>query len=78
MQSLNFQELLSADNSTRKRAEEEIQESFKTNPSMLAQGLLQGISKESSEEVTFMSCVLLKKYYLDPRATIQLPENDLE
>jgi hypothetical protein len=78
MQAVNFQELLSADNTTRRRAEDEVQTHFNNNPSQLAQSLLTGISKESAADITLISCVLLKKYYLEPRATIQLPENDLE
>ena len=71
-----FQELLSADNTIRQRAEANIQTEFSSNPSQLAQALISGLA--TSVEVATLCCVLLKKYFLDLRATATLSPSDLE
>ena len=71
-----FQELLSADNTIRQRAESTIQDSFTASPSQLAQALIAGLT--TSTEVATLCCVLLKKYFLDLRAQASLSNEDLE
>jgi len=71
-----FQELLSADNTVRQRAETAIQDQFTANPSQLAQALIAGLT--ASIEVATLCCVLLKKYFLDFRAQASLSDTDLE
>ena len=71
-----FQELLSADNTIRQRAEANIQTEFSSNPSQLAQALISELA--TSTEVATLCCVLLKKYFLDLRATATLSPSDLE
>ena len=71
-----FQELLSADNALRKRAETTIEDSFAANPSQLAQTLIASLSQ--STEVATLCCVLLKKYFLDERSKANLTAEDLE
>ena len=78
MDSINFQELLSGDNTTRNRAESAIKDLSSSEPNTLATLLLQGVSKEQPAEVQMIACVILKKYFLDPLAKIQLPAADLE
>lgn len=60
-------ELLSAENDVRRNAEAKIKEQYNSNPAGLAQGLIQGLAKDSPQEVATLSCVLLKKYFLDAR-----------
>jgi len=71
-----FQELLSADNTVRQRAETTIQDSFTASPQQLAQALIAGLA--TSTEVATLCCVLLKKYFLDIRAKATLSGEDLE
>ena len=62
---INIAELLSTENAVRQRAEANINDEFSKNPAGLARVLLQGLSKEEDEAKATMSCILLKKYYLD-------------
>ena len=71
-----FQELLSADNTVRQRAEANISNEFASNPSQLAQALIAGLT--TSTEVATLCCVLLKKYFLDVRSQANLSAADLE
>ena len=71
-----FQELLSADNTIRQRAEANIQNEYSSNPAQLASALIAG--QGASEEVATLCCVLLKKYFLDIRATQTLTPEQLE
>ena len=66
--SVNIQELLSADNATRKRAEENMNAEFGKDPASLARSLIAGLSAEQPEAIATMSCICLKKYYLDIQA----------
>ena len=43
---INIEELLSADNSVRQRAETNMNEEFNKNPANLARALIQGLAKE--------------------------------
>ena len=75
---VNIQELLSADNATRKRAEDNMNQEFAKDPANLARALISGLSAEQPEAIATMSCICLKKYYLDIKATAQLDSGDLE
>jgi hypothetical protein len=66
--SVNIQELLSADNATRKRAEENMNAEFAKDPASLARSLIGGLSAAQPEAIATMSCICLKKYYLDIQA----------
>ena len=66
---VNIEELLSAENAVRQRAEANINEEFSKNPANLARTLIGGLAKEAQEAKATMSCILLKKYYLDIKAT---------
>ena len=65
---VNLQELLSADNAIRKRAEDNMNQEFAKDPASLARALISGLSAEQSEAIATMSCICLKKYYLDAKA----------
>ena len=75
---VNIQELLSADNATRKRAEDNMNQEFAKDPANLARALISGLSAGQPEAIATMSCICLKKYYLDAKATAQLDSGDLE
>ena len=63
-----FEDLLSSDNTARKRAEAEIDTTAAQNPASFAGSLLQGLSG-SKVEVAQICCSLLKKYFLDKKAS---------
>jgi len=70
MSSINFQDLMSADNLARTRAEAEIQQQFESNQSQMAQTILaSGMGKDVPAEQSVMACVLLKKYFVGPLVT---------
>jgi hypothetical protein len=71
-----FEELLSPDNTIRKRAEAHIETEYKQNPAVFAERLVMGLGGKF--EVASMCCVLLKKYFLDSRAATELADQDLE
>jgi len=61
------------------RAEETLKDEATKNPANLASQLIQGLNKEEAVAgVSSLSCVLLKKYFLDARATSTLAASDLE
>jgi hypothetical protein len=70
MQTL-FDDLLSADNATRKQAETTFERQYNENSLETIQSLVQGLNGQRQESAV-LCCVLLKKYYLDSRATHQL------
>jgi len=71
-----FQDLLSPDNSIRVRAEAAIEGEHARNPAAFADSLVMGLG--SKFEVASLCCVLMKKYFLDNRATTVLSDTDLE
>ena len=58
--------LLGTENAARKLAEQKIEEIYAVNPLELIENLVGCLG--GSQGVATMSCVLLKKYYLDKRA----------
>lgn len=72
-----FEDLLSADNATRNRAEAEMESAQASNPSAFAATLLQGLSGQKVE-VAQLCCSLIKKYFLNERNSTQLGEADLD
>lgn len=73
-----FQELLSADNGIRQRAEAKIKDEFEKDPKSLASQLTQGLSQSSSQDQAMYACALLKKYFLDATSKSSLTPSDLE
>ena len=59
-----IKDLLNADNTTRKRAETQLNESRTSNPGALMQ-LFMSNMRSAETEVAMISCVLFKKYFLD-------------
>ena len=51
---------------------------FAKDPASLARSLIAGLSAEQPEAIATMSCICLKKYYLDIQAAAQLDSGDLE
>jgi hypothetical protein len=72
-----FQDLLSADNTARKRAEDKLTEASTAEPTNLVGGLIQGMNS-GNVQVAMLCLVMLKKYFLDPRAATQLEPAQLE
>lgn len=70
MQSANLlQEVLDANNTVRTRAEGELNGQRSSNPAGLLQLFLSNLSNEN-EEISQISCVLFKKYFLDDTAGV--------
>jgi hypothetical protein len=65
MQSANLlQEVLDTNNTVRTRAEGELNTQRSANPAGLLQLFVSNLSNDN-EEITQISCVLFKKYFLD-------------
>lgn len=78
MESNLLTSLLSPDNDTRRRAEAELEQERQTNPSNVMKLFLDGMTSQKIE-LASLSCVLLKKYFLDEReGTTQISSADLE
>lgn len=61
----------------RRNVEAKIKEQYTTNPLGFAQSLIAGLAKDQPQEVATMSCVLLKKYFLDSRASPDFQPTEL-
>ena len=77
MESNILEALLSTSNDTRRNAESLIETERNTNPANLANTFIEGMKKDNLE-VSSLSCVLFKKYFLDDRRSENINENDLE
>ena len=64
MQQNLLQDILSADNTARTRAEQEFEKQRTADPATLLQLFLGNLSN-ADESLAQMSCVLFKKYFLD-------------
>jgi hypothetical protein len=73
-----YADLLSADNANRTRAEEQLNAQSVADPAALASSLVEGMKDASNVEVASLCLVLIKKYFLDPRSQVALPETHLE
>ena len=72
-----LQDILSADNTARSRAESEFEQKRTSDPAALLQLFLGNLSN-ADEAVAQMSCVLFKKYFLDNEKAHEIPATDLE
>jgi hypothetical protein len=68
-----YSDLLGADNSSRQRAEEQMNEQSTKDPNSLADNLIEGM-KTAEVNVASLCLVLMKKYFLDFRATTTLTD----
>lgn len=69
---------MSPDNAVRKEAEEKLRTESVNNPGQVAQSLLETIRNDRSEPESSLSCVLLKKFFLEEQASAKISPEDLE
>jgi len=64
-----IESLLSPDNNIRKEAEEKLRAESISNPGQVAQTLLETIKNNRNESESSLSCILLKKFFLEEKAS---------
>jgi hypothetical protein len=68
---------LSTDNEVRRNAENLIENERNSNPASLINTFVNGMQNQQLD-VASLSCILLKKYFLDDRRSENISEADLE
>jgi hypothetical protein len=77
MENTLLESLLSTDNELRRNAENSIENQRDTSPATLINTFVNGMQNQNLE-IASLSCVLLKKYFLDDRRSENISETDLE
>ncbi len=78
MDSNVLQQILSADNTVRKRAEEFLINERTSNPANLLNILLEGMKNDGNIGVAQLAAITYKKLFLDDAKSESLSETDLE